>query len=120
MSCSSDVSLAEFAPEARRLLRPDQSLDDAGDFSRRTRTLEFEHIAFGNQPVAEVDPLDVEAVAGAIDKAGSVGMDEIARRGPAGCSLKGEEDGEQKDTEGAEGEASSATKNEEPGIENAH
>ena len=59
-----DVSLAEFAPEARRLLRPDQSLDDAGDFSRRARTLELEHIAFGNQPVAEIDSLDVKAVAG--------------------------------------------------------
>ena len=47
-------------------------------------------------------------------------MDKIARRGQSGYSLKGQEDGEQKDTEGAEGEASSATKNKKAGIENAH
>ena len=38
---------------------------------------ELEHVAFGNQPIAEIDALDGELIAAAVDQPRAVGMDEI-------------------------------------------
>ena len=88
-----DVAVAEFCPEARRLLRSDQRLDDAGDLRWRALAHELEHVAFGDQPIAEIDPLDGEALALRIGQVRAVGMDEIRRRcaGGAGADDQGEE-----------------------------
>ena len=50
--------------------------------------LELEHVAFGNEPIPEVDALDVELVATAVDQARSVRMDEIARLGARETSAR--------------------------------
>src|ERR1700761_6237080 len=45
---------------------------------------ELEHIAFGDQPIAEIDAFHGESVAAAVDQSPAVGMDEIGRCGEAG------------------------------------
>ena len=60
-------------------MRPDQRLDDVRDFRRSALARELEHVAFGDQPVAEIDPLDGEPLALRIDKPRAVGVDEIGR-----------------------------------------
>jgi hypothetical protein len=50
--------------------------------------LELEHIAFGNEPIPEVDALDVELVATAVDQARPVRMDEIAWLGAREASVR--------------------------------
>ena len=60
---------------------------------RRALAHELEHVAFGDQPIAEIDPLDGEALALRIGQVRAVGMDEIRRRrdGGAGADDQGEE-----------------------------
>ncbi len=53
------------------------------DLGRAARALELEHVAFGDQPIAEIDSLDGKSVAAAIDQARALGMDEVGRRGDA-------------------------------------
>jgi hypothetical protein len=43
--------------------------------------LELEHVAFGDQPIAEIDSANGKIVAVAIDEPCAVGMDEVGWRG---------------------------------------
>src|SRR5262249_23548884 len=83
-----DVSVTEFGPEAGRLLGADQRLDDAEDFRWGAGAHEFEHVAFGDQPVAEIDPLDRKALAAGIDKTGAFDVNEV---GSCGAGTGGRE-----------------------------
>ena len=77
-----DIDLAERAQKRAASSGADQALRSLPRFPRARACGELEHVAFGHQPVAEIDPLDGEALALRIDKLRAVGMDEI-RRGMA-------------------------------------
>ena len=95
-----DVAVAEFGPEAGRLVRADQRLDDARDFRRSARAHELEHVAFGDQPVAEIDPLDGEPLARRIDETGALGANEVGRCGDS-RRVEHEQDGDRERTQPA-------------------
>jgi hypothetical protein len=76
-----DINVAKLRPKACCLGRPNQGLDDSCNLFRAACSLELEHVAFGNQPVAEIDPFDGEIVALAIDKARPLSVDEVNRCG---------------------------------------
>ena len=97
-----DVDVAKLAPESRRLLRTNQGLDHVPDLARRARPLEIEHVAFGHQPIAEVDTLDGKAGAVTVDQMGPVGMDEIAGRGRRGPGPEHEAQSKERPTDHAE------------------
>jgi hypothetical protein len=48
--------------------------------------LELEHVALGDQPIAEVDAFDGETVAMAVDKARPFCTNEVHRRGESGAT----------------------------------
>ena len=58
-----DVVVAVSLPELRRFVFADEFIDGGLNQSRRRGVLELEHIAFGQQPVAEIDALELKRLA---------------------------------------------------------
>ncbi len=82
-----DVGVPELSPKSRRFFGTNQGLDDPGDLCRGAGMRELEHVAFGDQPVPEVDALDGKTVAVLVGEMRPIGMDEVTRcgdRGPMG------------------------------------
>ena len=79
-----DVGVPELSPKPRRVLGTNQGLDDAGDLLWGAGLDELEHVAFGDQPVPEVDALDGKTISRGVDEVRPLGVDEITRCGDRG------------------------------------
>ncbi len=101
-----DIDVAKFAPEVRCLRGTNQGLDDPGDLGRRAGVRELEHVAFGHQPVAEIDSLDGETVAAGVHETSAFRVNEVLRCGGRGSD--GERDDKRQDAELAETKATSS------------
>ena len=86
-----DVNVAKLRPEARSRLGADQGVEQLRDLRRAQRMFELEHVAFGHQPVAEIDALHRECLTAAIDQAFAVGMDEAGLGGGGAKPARGDD-----------------------------
>ena len=71
-----DVTAAPFAPEAIRLIGSGDIAEEGVDFTGGFGTrFEQKHVAFGDEPVAEIDAAEGNGVSGSVDDLNALAME---------------------------------------------